>query len=118
MLLQSALEEAREQLAAGEAEAAALTQLSEGLLGDSGAALVERQAVGERVLSELVARYAQQLIASAAVTAHLIDFERPRFHNQLQRAMANATSTPTESASRVRRLMASGGCSRCLERCG
>lgn len=49
-----------------------------------------------RVMSELVARYAQQLIASAAVTADLVDFERPRFHNQLQRSLAHASSKPIQ----------------------
>jgi ATP-binding cassette subfamily B protein len=51
-----------------------------------------------RVTGELVARHAQSLVAGAASSAQLIDFERPGFHDRLQRAMANAMTRPVQVA--------------------
>ncbi|MCU1459176.1 MAG: transporter ATP-binding protein [Actinomycetia bacterium] len=48
----------------------------------------------KRVLSELVTRYSQVLVATAAAEADLVDFERPAFHDRLQRTMVNATTRP------------------------
>jgi len=47
-----------------------------------------------RVLSELVAAHSQAVVASAAADADLVDFDRPAFHNRLQRALANASFRP------------------------
>jgi ATP-binding cassette subfamily B protein len=49
-----------------------------------------------RVLSELVTQYSQILVATAAAQADLVEFERPSFHDRLQRTMANATSRPID----------------------
>jgi len=50
------------------------------------------------VLGELASRYAQSMVARAASSAQLVDFERPAFHDRLQRAMANAGSRPVQVA--------------------
>jgi ATP-binding cassette subfamily B protein len=50
----------------------------------------------KRVLSELVTQYSQVLVATAAADADLVEFERPSFHDRLQRTMANATLRPVE----------------------
>ena len=54
------------------------------------------QSEKKRVLAELVTQYSQVLVATAAAEADLIEFERPSFHDRLQRTMANATSRPVE----------------------
>ena len=50
----------------------------------------------KRVLSELVMQYSQMLVATVATESDLVDFERPSFHDRLQRTMANATSRPVD----------------------
>ena len=50
----------------------------------------------KRVLSELVTQYSQVLVATAAADADLVEFERPSFHDRLQRTMANATTRPVD----------------------
>ena len=52
------------------------------------------QAEQRRVLSELVSSHAQAIVAVAASDADLVDFDRPTFHNRLQRALANSASRP------------------------
>ncbi len=48
----------------------------------------------QRVLAESVAREAQREVSRAASTAELIDFDRPAFHNRLQRVLTNSTFRP------------------------
>ena len=48
------------------------------------------------MLAELVTQYSQVLVATAAAQADLVEFERPSFHDRLQRTMANATSRPVD----------------------
>ena len=50
----------------------------------------------QRVLTDLVSRYAQRQVADAASKADLIDFDRSSFHNRLQRVLANATVRPIQ----------------------
>ena len=50
----------------------------------------------KRVLSELVTRYSQRLVAEVAARADLVEFDRPEFHDRLQRSMANASSRPVQ----------------------
>jgi ATP-binding cassette subfamily B protein len=51
-----------------------------------------------QVLAEEVSRHATQLVARAAASADLLDFERPAFHDRLQRTLANAASRPLQTA--------------------
>jgi ATP-binding cassette, subfamily B, bacterial len=48
----------------------------------------------QRILAESVARDAQREVTRAAASAELIDFDRPAFHNRLQRVLANSTFRP------------------------
>ena len=52
------------------------------------------QAERRRVLSELVTSHAQAVVAVAAADADLVEFDRPSFHNRLQRALMNSGSRP------------------------
>jgi ATP-binding cassette subfamily B protein len=52
------------------------------------------QAEWRRVLSELVTSHAQAVVALAAADADLVDFDRPAFHNRLQRALVNSGARP------------------------
>ena len=54
------------------------------------------QSEKKRVLAELVTQYSQILVATAAAQADLVEFERPSFHDRLQRTMANATTRPVD----------------------
>ena len=51
-----------------------------------------------QVLAEEVSRHATQLVARAAASADLLDFERPGFHDRLQRTLVNASSRPLQTA--------------------
>jgi ABC-type multidrug transport system fused ATPase/permease subunit len=48
----------------------------------------------QRLLGELVSRYAMGRVVDAASVADLIDFENPQFHDRLQRATVNAAIRP------------------------
>jgi ATP-binding cassette subfamily B protein len=48
----------------------------------------------QRLLNERTALHAQRIVAGAACAADLADFERPAFHNRLQRALANLGGRP------------------------
>lgn len=50
----------------------------------------------QRVLSELVSRHTQSLVADAACAAELLDFDRPAYHNRLQRALVNLGGRPLQ----------------------
>lgn len=50
----------------------------------------------QRILGECVSREAQSEVAQAASSAELIDFDRPAFHNRLQRVLANSTYRPVQ----------------------
>ena len=50
----------------------------------------------QRVLGECVAREAQNDVAAAASSAELVEFDRPEFHNRLQRVLANSTIRPVQ----------------------
>jgi ATP-binding cassette, subfamily B, bacterial len=50
----------------------------------------------QRVLSELVGRYAGGQVLDVAVAADLLAFETPQFHDRLQRAQVNATFRPLQ----------------------
>lgn len=45
-------------------------------------------------VAELLARHAQSLVADAATRADLIDFERPAFHDRLERSLTDITERP------------------------
>lgn len=47
-----------------------------------------------RILAELVSRHAEAVVAAAASEADLTDFDVPRFHNHLRRALSNAGFRP------------------------
>lgn len=46
------------------------------------------------LVAELLARHAQSLVAEAATRADLIDFERPAFHDRLERALNHIAERP------------------------
>jgi ATP-binding cassette subfamily B protein len=71
----------------------------------SSATLVDNQL--RQVLGEEVARHAQSLVARAAASADLLDYERPGFHDRLQRALANASSRPLQTTFAVVNLASS-----------
>ena len=48
----------------------------------------------QRILGESVARDAQREVTRAAASAELIEFDRPSFHNRLQRVLTNSTFRP------------------------
>ena len=50
----------------------------------------------QRIVAESVARIAQREVMRAASTADLIEFDRPQFHNRLQRVLANSTYRPVQ----------------------
>jgi ATP-binding cassette subfamily B protein len=56
------------------------------------------QAEVRRVHGEMVALFAQSMVAQAAASADLIDFERPGFHDRLQRALLNAAMRPVQAS--------------------
>ena len=49
-----------------------------------------------QVLGEQVGRYAQSMVANSAASVGLLDYERPAFHDRLQRALANASTRPLQ----------------------
>ncbi|MGD9794374.1 MAG: ABC transporter ATP-binding protein [Acidimicrobiia bacterium] len=51
-----------------------------------------------QVLGDQVARHATSLVAKAAAGADLLEFERPGFHDRLQRSLANASVRPLQTA--------------------
>lgn len=64
------------------------------IVNAANAARIEQQ----RVLGELVARYAMQQVLDVATSVDLLAFESPAFHNRLQRAYTNAASRPLQMA--------------------
>ncbi len=50
----------------------------------------------QRILGECVAKEAQSEVAAAASNAELIEFDRPAFHNRLQRVLANSSFRPVQ----------------------
>lgn len=50
----------------------------------------------QRVLGELVARDTADRILAVSTTVDLLEYERPEFHNRLQRAAANAAGRPAQ----------------------
>jgi ATP-binding cassette subfamily B protein len=63
--------------------------------GQSIASLVDGQL--RLVLGEEVSRYAQARVARVSATADLMDFERPGFHDRLQRSLQNASTRPLQT---------------------
>jgi ATP-binding cassette subfamily B protein len=61
-----------------------------------------------RLLGERVARYAQVEIATAAARVELVDFERPEFHDLLQRAASNASTRPVQVSYSLITIITSG----------
>jgi ATP-binding cassette, subfamily B, bacterial len=61
---------------------------------------VAQQAANEirLVIGERTAARAQRLVAGAASRAPLIQFERPTFHDRLQRSLANSSTRPLQVA--------------------
>jgi ATP-binding cassette, subfamily B, bacterial len=49
-----------------------------------------------QVLGEQVARYSQSMVADSAASVGLLDYERPAFHDRLQRALTNAATRPLQ----------------------
>ena len=66
-----------------------------GIVTVSGIVGLARGEIG-RVLTDLVAREAQEEVAKAASTADLIDFDRSAFHNRLERVLANSSFRPMQ----------------------
>jgi ATP-binding cassette, subfamily B, bacterial len=60
------------------------------------AGLVDGQV--RQLLGEEVARHATSLVARAAASADLLEFEKPGFHDRLQRSLANASTRPLQTA--------------------
>ena len=54
-----------------------------------------------RLLGELTARHAQRQIIDVAAGAPLLDYERPAFHDLLERALANGSSRPLQVATSI-----------------
>ena len=61
----------------------------------------------QRVLADLVARYAMQKVIQAAAAVDLIAYETPSFHNRLQRAQVNAAVRPLQMANGVLGIVSS-----------
>lgn len=61
-----------------------------------GAIVAVLQAELSRVLSEMVARFSNRLLADVAAGADLIDFDDPAFHDRMRRATVNATMRPIQ----------------------
>jgi ATP-binding cassette subfamily B protein len=59
----------------------------------------------QRLLSELVARYAVDQILEVSTAVELLTYDSPAFHNRLQRARVNAASRPAQMANGVIGIM-------------
>lgn len=55
----------------------------------------------QRLLAELVGQYAVNQVLEVAASVDLLAYERPSFHNRLQRAMVNAEARPLQMSSGV-----------------
>lgn len=55
----------------------------------------------QRILTELVSRYAVDQVLGVAVAVDLLAYETPTFHNRLQRALVNAEIRPLQIATGV-----------------
>jgi ATP-binding cassette subfamily B protein len=73
-------------------------------VAESVVALLDSQV--RQVLGEEVARLAQSRVARAAAAADLIDYERPGFHDRLQRSLANSSSRPLQTTFALVNLVA------------
>jgi ATP-binding cassette subfamily B protein len=73
--------------------------------GQAIASLVDGQL--RLVLGEEVSRYAQARVARVAATADLMDFERPGFHDRLQRSLQNASTRPLQTVFALVTLLSS-----------
>lgn len=62
----------------------------------------------QRLLTDLVGRHATDRVLEAATAAPLIAFERPAFHDRLERARVNAMLRPVNVATGVVGLVSSG----------
>ena len=62
----------------------------------------------QKVLSELVARYATNLVIDVAAAVDLATYERPSFHNRLVRAHVNAAIRPLQMATGVLGVVGAG----------
>lgn len=62
----------------------------------------------QRLLTELVGRYATDHVLRVAAAAPLIAFERPEFHDRLERARVNAVLRPVSVATGVIGMISAG----------
>ena len=62
----------------------------------------------QRLITDLVGRYATDRVLAAATAAPLVAFERPAFHDRLERARVNATIRPINVATGVVGLVSAG----------
>lgn len=63
------------------------------------AELVQRER--QRVVAELTTRYTLERLIDVACAVDLLDFDRPSFHDRLQRAQVNAASRPLQMVNGV-----------------
>lgn len=61
----------------------------------------------ERLLSELISRYGVDRVLEVATAVDLLDYERPGFHNRLQRALINAEVRPAQMSGGVIGMLSS-----------
>lgn len=61
----------------------------------------------QRILGELVSRHSLGKVLDVSVTADLLAFETPAFHDRLQRAQLNATSRPLQMTTGLVSLLGS-----------
>jgi ATP-binding cassette subfamily B protein len=61
-----------------------------------------------RLVGEKVGRHAQVEVATAAARVELVDFDRPGFHDLLQRASANASTRPVQVSYALITIITSG----------
>lgn len=74
------------------------------LLSFAGQARIEQQ----RLMGELVGRYAVDQVLEVSSSVHLMAFDSPTFHNRLQRAMINAAARPTQMVTGILGIVSAG----------
>jgi ATP-binding cassette, subfamily B, bacterial len=62
----------------------------------------------QRVLTEVVTCYAMGQVIDVATAVDLVDYERPSFHDRLQRARMNAATRPLQMSTGVLGMFSSG----------